>query len=215
MDAAGGVPWSQIGGAGTFPPPLLARAVPRGPVRKGVRGGGARAEPKGWGRQTGAALPAFRVGGGPAASRPCGCRGARRLRQAQARAALAPPVRPWPAWLVFILFVPLQVYLAILLFREWPWWGTALFLLGLGIVTSRASRVPILMAIFMPNRAFRRERRRHVYQGILFLGGAVLLLLHYAGLATYGPLAHWLGPERGVPLLGVMMLVSLVKSAVR
>lgn len=124
-------------------------------------------------------------------------------------------MRPWPAWLVFLLFVPLQVYFAILLFQEWSWWATLLFLLALGIVTGRASRVPMLMALFMPNRAIRRERRRHVFQGILFLGAGVLLLLHYAGIASYGPLAHWFGVEAGIPLLGAMFGVALVKSAVR
>lgn len=124
-------------------------------------------------------------------------------------------MRPWPAWLVFILFVPLQIYLAWVLFTEWGFWASLGFLLVLGFVGNRASRAPMLMMLFAPHWAVKRERRRHVFQGILFLGAGVLLLLHYGGFWTYGPLLGWFDLQPGLPLLSVLMATTLVKSAVR
>lgn len=124
-------------------------------------------------------------------------------------------MRPWPGWLVFLLFVPLQVYFAILLFREWGFWASLGFLLVLGFVGNRAARAPWLTSLLFPGHAWRHERRRHVFQGVLFLGAGALLVLHYAGVATYGPLVHWFGVERGIPLLAAMLGATLLKASVR
>ena len=124
-------------------------------------------------------------------------------------------MRPWPGWLVFLLFVPLQIYFAILLFQAWGFWATVGFLLVLGFIGNRAARVPWLQSLLFPNHAYRRERRRHVFQGILFLAAAVVFVLHFSLGRTYGPTYGWFGVEQGVPLLGAMALTTLVKSAVR
>lgn len=124
-------------------------------------------------------------------------------------------MRPWPGWLVFILFVPLQIYCAILLFRAWGFWATLGILVVLGFLGNRAARAPWLLGLMFPGHAMQRERQRHVFQGILLLGAGVLLVLHYGGYASYGPLVHWLGVEQGIPLLAVMMAATLVKAAVR
>lgn len=126
-----------------------------------------------------------------------------------------PRVRPWPGWLVFILFVPLQIYLAWLLLQAWGFWATLGFLLVLGFVGNRAARAPWLMSFFAPGLTWKRERRRHIFQGILFLAGAGLLVTHFYDLFTYGPLVHWFDVAKGIPLLGVMCLATLVKAAVR
>jgi hypothetical protein len=124
-------------------------------------------------------------------------------------------VRPWPGWLVFLLFVPLQVYFAILLYEAWGFWASFGFLVALGIVGNRAARTPWLQSLLFPRYASRREAQRHVFQGILFLGAAVVFVLHYSFARTYGPAYGWLGVEQGVPLLGAMALTTLVKAAVR
>lgn len=124
-------------------------------------------------------------------------------------------MRPWPGWLVFILFVPLQIYLAYLLFQAWGFWASVGFLIVLGFIGNRAARAPWLMSFFAPNLAWKRERRRHVFQGILLLAGGALLTLHFYDLYTYGPLVHWFDVAKGIPLLGVMCLTTLVKAAVR
>lgn len=124
-------------------------------------------------------------------------------------------MRPWPGWLVFLLFVPLQIYFAILLYQAWGFWATVGFLLVLGIVGNRAARVPWLHGVLFPGHAMRREGRRHVFQGILFLGAALVFVLHFSMQRTYGPVHGWFGVEQGIPLLGAMALATLVKSAVR
>lgn len=126
-----------------------------------------------------------------------------------------PRVRPWPGWLVFLLFVPLQIFFAILLFQAWGFWATFGFLVALGIIGNRAARTPWLQGMLFPGYANRREARRHIFQGILFLGAGVVFVLHYSFGRTYGPVHDWLGVEQGIPLLGAMALTTLVKSAVR
>lgn len=119
-------------------------------------------------------------------------------------------MRPWPAWLVFLLFVPLQIYFAIRLFGAWGFWPTAGTLLLLGIIGNRAARAPWLMSLMFPGWAWKRESRRHIFQGILFLGAAIIFLLRY------GPVLATLEPPVGdVPLLSVMAFTTLVKAAVR
>ena len=124
-------------------------------------------------------------------------------------------MRPWPGWLVFLLFVPLQIYFAILLYQAWSFWATLGFLMVLGIVGNRAARAPWIMSMFMPNLAMRRESRRHFFQGVLFLGAAVVAVLHYSYGYTYGPTFDLLDLVKGIPLLGAMCLTTLVKAAVR
>ena len=113
-----------------------------------------------------------------------------------------------PGLLVFLLFFPLQVYLAIQLYEPWAWW---LFLLTMGVIGfmgNRAARVPWIQQLLFPGHAAAREARRHVFQGILFLAGAILLYIHF------GPTHDWLGVNN-VSVLGVILLVTLVKSSVR
>ena len=124
-------------------------------------------------------------------------------------------MRPWPGWLVFLLFVPLQIYFAILLYQAWGFWAALGFLLVLGILGNRAARVPWLHTLVFPGYARKRERRRHVFQGILFLGAAVVFVLHFSLGRTYGPTYPWFDIAQGVPLLGAMALTTLVKASVR
>lgn len=113
-----------------------------------------------------------------------------------------------PGWLVFILFVPLQIWLFLNLFDQWRWW-TVLFFLALGILGNRAARGPWLTAMLFPRRAVRHERRRHVFQGLLFLAAALAWLLpQNAGLFAWA--ASW--PQPWLPLA---FLVTLLKSALR
>lgn len=110
-----------------------------------------------------------------------------------------------PGWLVFIVFVPLQIYLFWQLRGEWGWLWTLFILLLLGIVATRSARAPWLTSLFFPARAYRWERRRHVFQGILFLVAAVGWLFHW------GP---WWLPDAH-PWWPAMVTASLVKAAVR
>jgi hypothetical protein len=113
-----------------------------------------------------------------------------------------------PGWLVFLVFFPLQVYLTIKLWQsDWAWWLILLTLLVLGFLGNRAARVPWMQQLFFPRMAAQREARRHVYQGILFLGAAVAFLF------KVGPLLHW--TAEGISLLAVMTLVTLLKASVR
>lgn len=112
-----------------------------------------------------------------------------------------------PGWLVFILFVPLQIWFFLNLFEHWRWWTVAFFLV-LGILGNRAARAPWLTSMLFPHRAVRHERRRHVFQGILFLGAALAWLLPQAPGLALG--ASW--PQPWVPLAFVL---TLLKSALR
>lgn len=113
-----------------------------------------------------------------------------------------------PGWLAFLIFFPLQVYLAVKLWQsDWAWWAILLVLLAFGILGNRASRVPWIQHLLFPHVAAQREARRHVYQGILFLLAALLFLF------PWGPLLHW--TAQGIPLLSVLALVTLLKASLR
>lgn len=113
-----------------------------------------------------------------------------------------------PGWLVFVIFVPLQIWLFLNLFGHWRWW-TVLFFLLLGLVGSHAARAPWLTSMLFPHRALRHERRRHVFQGILFLGAALAWLLPQ-NPTVFAFAASW--PQPWLPLA---FLVTLLKSALR
>lgn len=113
-----------------------------------------------------------------------------------------------PGWLVFVIFVPLQIWLFLKLFDHWRWW-TVLFMMALGFLGNRAARAAWLTQLLFPGRAFRHERRRHVFQGILFLAAA---------LAWFLP--QWTGAPPAVeawpqPWLPLAFLVTLLKAALR
>jgi len=130
-------------------------------------------------------------------------------RNAQAGARIAGGVLRLPGWLVFLVFFPLQVYLAVKLWEsDWAWWLILLVLLVFGFMGNRAARVPWVQQLFFPRMAAQREARRHVYQGILFLAAAV------AFLTGFGPRLHWFVPE-GVSLLSVLALATLLKASLR
>lgn len=119
-----------------------------------------------------------------------------------------------PGWLVFLIFVPLQIWLFFNLKDEWGWWWTIAFFLVLGILGNRAARAPWLTSALFPGRALTHERRRHVYQGILFLAAAATWVLpRYVGVLA-PPVSSWAAawPQPWLPLA---FLVTLLKSAVR
>jgi H+/Cl- antiporter ClcA len=113
-----------------------------------------------------------------------------------------------PGWLVFVIFVPLQIWLFLHLFDHWRWW-TLLFFFALGILGNRAARAAWLTTMLFPHRAVRHERRRHVFQGLLFLGAALTWLLPQSP-GTFAFAATW--PQPWLPLA---FLVTLLKSALR
>ena len=114
-----------------------------------------------------------------------------------------------PGWLVFVIFVPLQIWLFLNLFEHWRWW-TVLFFFVLGLVGNRAARAAWLTELLFPHRARRHERRRHVFQGILFLAAALAWFLPRATAIAPG----WVMalPQPWVPLA---FLVTLLKAALR
>lgn len=112
-----------------------------------------------------------------------------------------------PGWLVFVIFVPLQIWIFLNLFEQWRWWTIAFFL-ALGILGNRAARAPWITSMLFPMRAVRHERRRHVFQGLLFLAAALGWLLPQAAfLPAAAPWPH--------PWLALAFLVTLLKSALR
>lgn len=111
-----------------------------------------------------------------------------------------------PGWLAFIIFVPLQIWIFLNLFGIWRWW-TILFAIVLGMLGSRAARAPWLKSMLFPRSAYKHERRRHVFQGILFLAAALAWLLPQGGLFAW---ASW-----PMPWVALAFLVTLVKSALR
>ena len=113
-----------------------------------------------------------------------------------------------PGWLVFVIFVPLQIWIAIHLFQEWGFWWTLLFLLVLGMLGNRAARAAWLTVLLFPGRAYRHEGRRHVFQGILFLAAALAWFLPRSGL----DLSWDTWPQPWVPLA---FAVTLLKSTLR
>lgn len=113
-----------------------------------------------------------------------------------------------PGWLVFLIFFPLQLWLALKLWQsEWPWWAILLGLAVVGFLGNRAASVPWIQQLLFPRMAAQREARRHVYQGILLVGAVVIALL------AWGPKLHW--PVEGLPLMTVIPLVALLKASVR
>ncbi len=82
-------------------------------------------------------------------------------------------MRRLPGWLIFILFVPLQVYLFLQTIEVWGFWKAAGVFLVLTIITTRATRPMGLRVLLFPMWAHRWQQRRHVYQGVLFLIAAL------------------------------------------
>lgn len=113
-----------------------------------------------------------------------------------------------PGWLVFLIFVPLQIWIFWRLFEHWRWW-TAPFFLLVGFLGNRAARAPWLTQILFPGHARRHELRRHVFQGILFVAAATTWLLPQNVAAPAWALA-W--PQPWMPLA---FLVALLKAALR
>lgn len=113
-----------------------------------------------------------------------------------------------PGWLVFLVFVPLQIWLFYHLFQAWHWWTVPFFML-LGFLGNRAARAAWLTQLVFPGAAYRHEVRRHVFQGVLFLLAAVAWLLpQQAGL--FPASESW--PQPWLPLA---FLVTLLKAALR
>jgi len=99
-----------------------------------------------------------------------------------------------PAWLVFIVFVPLQIWLFLRLRDAWGFWPTVGAFTVIGLLAARAARAPWLQRVLFPHRAQTRERRRPVYSGILLLLAAVSFFL------PWGP-QPWLPAAVGVSLV--------------
>lgn len=118
-----------------------------------------------------------------------------------------------PGWLVFLVFVPLQVWFFLELRAQWGWWWTIGFFLVLGFLGARAARAPWLTTMFFPHQAVRHETRRHVFQGILFLLAALAWLAPQA-IARGVAFPAWLG-HTPQPWLPLAFLITLLKAAVR
>lgn len=99
-----------------------------------------------------------------------------------------------PAWLVFIVFVPIQIWLFLKLRAAWGLWPTIGSFLVIGFLAARAARAPWFQRVFFPNWAESRERRRPVYSGVLLVLAALSLLL------PWGP-QPWLPAAVGVSLV--------------
>ncbi|MFA5860325.1 MAG: hypothetical protein WDA16_01385 [Candidatus Thermoplasmatota archaeon] len=119
-----------------------------------------------------------------------------------------------PGWLAFLIFVPLQIFLAIKLYQAYGFWWLLAILLVLGVLGTRASRAHWLRAAFWPGWAAQWEARRHIYQGILFLIAAIAFVLVVSPQPWVAAgLDAWL--QRGHPWVAGSALVSLVKAALR
>lgn len=105
----------------------------------------------------------------------------------------------FPGWLVFLLFVPLQIWLFLELKDAWGWWPTIGAFLVLGLLATRAARAPWLKSMLFPGWAAQRERRRPFWSGVLLVLAAVSWLLPW-------------GPQPWLPAAAV---TSLVKANVR
>lgn len=103
-----------------------------------------------------------------------------------------------PGWLVFVVFVPLQIWFFLKLRSAWGLWPTIGSFLVLGILATRAARAPWLQRLIFPQHAERRERRRPVYSGILLVLAAASFFVPF-------------GPQ---PWLPAAAAVSLVKANV-
>lgn len=119
-----------------------------------------------------------------------------------------------PFWLAMLIFVPLQVYLAIKLYAAYGLWTALAVLVVIGILSARAARAPWFRAMLFPHWALQWERRRHLFQGILFLGAALAWLL-VASEVPRVPLGlhDWLAT--GYPFLPLAGVVALVKATLR
>lgn len=104
-----------------------------------------------------------------------------------------------PPWLVFLLFVPLQIWLMWKIFGAWGFWKALGFAFLVGVVATRAARANGLRAWLFPGYAERWEERRHVFQGILLLAAAATFYFAW-------------GPQPWVP---VFVAATAVKAAVR
>lgn len=122
-------------------------------------------------------------------------------------------MRRLPGWLVFVIFVPLQIWLFLKLFEHWRYW-TILFMMVLGFVGNRAARAPWISELLFPRHAQRHERRRHVFQGILFLAAALTFFLPQAVGVLPARVDAWSAawPQPWLPLV---FLLTLLKAALR
>lgn len=113
-----------------------------------------------------------------------------------------------PGWLAFVIFVPLQIWIAIHLIQEWGFWWTLLFLLVLGMIGNRAARAAWLTVLLFPGKAWRHENRRFFFQGILLVAAAVAWLLPQYGNVAWDDGWPW-------PWLPLAFTVTLFKAALR
>lgn len=104
-----------------------------------------------------------------------------------------------PGWLVFVVFVPIQVWLFFKLKAAWGLWPTLGAFLVLAFLATRAARAPWIQRALFPWMAERREQRRPIYSGILLVVAA----------------ASWLLPWGPQPWLPAAAAVSLVKANVQ
>lgn len=119
-----------------------------------------------------------------------------------------------PGWLVFLVFVPLQVWIFLNLVDHWGFWWSLLFVLVVGMVATRAGRATGLRALLFPSFAQRWEERRHLYQGLLFLAAvATFTVLYGPGHIVGDPLSP--AQRAAAPWVGGFLAASAVKAAVR
>lgn len=119
---------------------------------------------------------------------------------------------PW--WLAFIVFFPLQVFLAVRLIQSYGFWWALLVLVTLGLAATRAARAPWIREMLFPDAAWRHEERRHIFQGLLLVVALVAWVLVAFPQAWVGAgFEGWL--RRGYPWLPLLSLVALVKATVR
>lgn len=104
-----------------------------------------------------------------------------------------------PGWFVFIVFVPIQIWIFFRMKDAWGLWRTVGTFLLVGLLAARATRPMGLRAMLFPWWAERWEGRRHVYQGILLFAAAVT----------------WFAPWGPQPWLPAIIAVSAVKAGMR
>lgn len=109
-----------------------------------------------------------------------------------------PPRRLLPGWLVFVLFLPLQVWLFLKMRDAWGVWRTLLTVLVVAFVAANAARPRGLLAWLFPDRAARQNAARPLW---------VLVL---AGLAV----AVWFLPWGPQPWLAAFIGASGAKAVV-
>lgn len=111
---------------------------------------------------------------------------------------MLPKRRLLPWWLVFLVFLPLQIWLFLKLRDAWGIWRTVLAILVVGFVAANAARPRGLLAWIFPNRAARQNAARPVW---------VLVL---AALAA----ASWFLPWGPQPWLAAFIGASGAKAVV-